>query len=116
MKDERYVANPVFGNGHNRGKVVDLTILNAFTGKELDMGTSFDNFSDTAQHSFTNLGEEILQNRLLLRTVMEKHGLKAFESEWWHYFLADGIGPSYWILLLKTKETPLAHGISTGNN
>jgi D-alanyl-D-alanine dipeptidase len=21
---------------------------------------------------------------------MEKYGFKAFESEWWHYFLADG--------------------------
>ena len=90
VKDERYVANPSKGSGHNRGIAVDLTIINAITGKELDMGTGFDNFTDTAHHSFTHLKEEVLQNRLLLRSVMEKNGFKAFESEWWHYFLIDG--------------------------
>jgi len=90
VKDERYVANPTKGSGHNRGIAVDLTIINTVTGKELDMGTGFDNFTDSAHHSFTGLPEELLQNRILLRTIMEKHGFKAFESEWWHYFFAEG--------------------------
>lgn len=90
VKDERYVANPAKGSGHNRGIAVDLTIINLNTGEELDMGTSFDNFTDTAHHSFTNLPEDVFQNRLLLKSVMEKNGFKALETEWWHYFLADG--------------------------
>lgn len=89
VRDERYVANPAKGSGHNRGIAVDLTIIYLATGKELDMGTDFDNFTDTAHHSYTQLPEEVLQNRLLLRKLMEKHGFKAFESEWWHYFIPD---------------------------
>ncbi len=90
VKDERYVANPSKGSGHNRGIAVDLTIIHLQTGKELDMGTGFDNFTDTAHHVFTQLPEEVLQNRILLKSIMEKNGFRAFESEWWHYFLAEG--------------------------
>jgi D-alanyl-D-alanine dipeptidase len=90
VKDERYVANPAKGSGHNRGIAVDLTIINLKTGEELNMGTGFDNFTDTAHHSFTNLPDEVLQNRLLLESVMVKNGFRALETEWWHYFLANG--------------------------
>lgn len=89
VKDERYVANPAKGSGHNRGISVDLTLINKATGKELDMGTGFDNFTDTAHHTFTNLSAEVVQNRQLLKTVMEKYGFKSLESEWWHYFLPE---------------------------
>lgn len=90
VHDERYVANPAKGSGHNRGIAADLTIINLKTGKELDMGTGFDNFTDTAHQSFTNLPEEILQNRGLLKSTMEKYGFKALDTEWWHFFLNNG--------------------------
>ena len=90
VHDERYVANPAKGSGHNRGVAVDLTIINLKTSEELNMGTGFDNFTDSAHHSFTNLPEEVLQNRNLLKTTMEKHGFKLFETEWWHYFFSGG--------------------------
>jgi zinc D-Ala-D-Ala dipeptidase len=86
VKDERYVANPSKGSGHNRGLAVDLTIIDLATKKELDMGTGFDNFTDTAHHSFTNLAPGILQNRKLLKETMERHGFTALETEWWHYY------------------------------
>ena len=53
------------------------------------MGTGFDNFSDTAHHSFMKLSKEILQNRTLLKFVMEKYGFRAYEKEWWHYSWPD---------------------------
>src|SRR5258706_9070277 len=90
VHDERYVANPAKGSGHNRGIAVDLTIINLKTGDELNMGTGFDNFTDTAHQTFTDLPEEVLQNRYLLRATMEKYGFVAFETEWWHYYLKDG--------------------------
>lgn len=90
VKDERYVANPAKGSGHNRGIAVDLTIIDLQTGRELDMGTGFDNFTDTAHQSFTDLPSTVLENRRLLRTVMEKYGFVALETEWWHYYLRDG--------------------------
>ncbi len=87
IRDERYVANPANGSGHNRGISVDVTIINLATGKELDMGTGYDHFSDTAHHSFTQLPQHVLKNRELLKSTMEKHGFKALETEWWHYHL-----------------------------
>lgn len=90
VKDERYVANPARGSGHNRGVAVDLTLIKLSDNSELPMGTGFDNFSDTAHHSFKALPEDILQNRKLLRTTMEKYGFKALETEWWHYYLPEG--------------------------
>lgn len=89
VKDERYVANPAKASGHNRGIAVDLTIIELATGKELDMGTGFDNFTDTAHHTFTNLSPQVLQNRKLLKETMESNGFVAFASEWWHYSLPD---------------------------
>jgi len=89
VHDERYVANPVNGSGHNRGTTIDLTIINLANGKELDMGTGFDSFSDSAHHSFTSLSPQILANRLLLKQSMEQAGFKLLETEWWHYSWKD---------------------------
>ena len=89
VKDERYAANPATGSGHNRGIAVDLTIVDLKTKKELNMGTGFDNFTDSAHHAFTQFPEEILRNRALLKTTMEQHGFVAFDTEWWHYSLPE---------------------------
>lgn len=87
VRDERYVANPAKGSGHNRGIAVDLTIIDLSSGKELDMGTGFDNFTDSAHHDFNALPASVLQHRRLLRETMEQAGFRALETEWWHYFL-----------------------------
>ena len=89
VKDDRYAADPKKGSGHNRGIAVDLTIIKLDNKEELNMGTGFDNFSDTAHHAFKNLPEAVLQNRLLLKSTMEKHGFKALDTEWWHYYLPN---------------------------
>lgn len=85
VQDERYVAHPSKASGHNRGLAVDLTIIESANGKEWDMGTGFDHFSDTAHHNFQQLPPEILKNRLFLKNIMEQHGFTAYAYEWWHY-------------------------------
>jgi D-alanyl-D-alanine dipeptidase len=89
IKDERYVANPSKGSGHNRGTAVDLTIINLSTGEELNMGTGYDDFSEKAHHSFQLLPEDVIANRNLLRNVMQEAGFVLFETEWWHYSLPN---------------------------
>jgi zinc D-Ala-D-Ala dipeptidase len=101
IKDDRYVADPKKGSGHNRGIAVDLTIVDRTTGKELDMGTGFDNFTDTAHQNFKGLPVEILNNRALLKTVMEKYGFVAFETEWWHFFWNN---PNFELLDIDPKK------------
>src|SRR6185437_12778510 len=85
VKDSRYAADPANGSGHNRGTSVDLTLVNLRTKKELNMGTGFDNFSDSAHQDFTALPAIILQNRNLLKTTMEKYGFISLDTEWWHF-------------------------------
>ncbi len=84
IKDERYVANPKSGSNHNKGLSIDITIVDN-NGKELNMGTGFDNFTDSAHHSFVSLPNVVLTNRKLLKETMEANGFKPLETEWWHY-------------------------------
>ena len=79
-----YVANPKKGSKHNRGAAVDVTLVDSL-GIELDMGTPFDFFGEEAHHTNTNLSDEILNNRKLLKKIMQKHYFKSIYSEWWHY-------------------------------
>ena len=89
VMNEKYVADPKKASGHNRGISVDLTIIYMHNGKELQMPTGFDNFSDTAHHTFMNIPFDALQNRKLLKDVMEKYGFVKFDTEWWHYSWPD---------------------------
>ncbi|WP_372944471.1 M15 family metallopeptidase [Muriicola sp.] len=82
----QYVANPVKGSIHNRGGAVDIT-LESLEGKVLDMGTDFDFFGREAHHDHLDLPPEVLENRALLKGVMEKHGFWSVRTEWWHYNL-----------------------------
>ena len=79
-----YVANPAKGSKHNRGAAVDLTLVDA-QGKELDMGTPFDFFGKKAHHTCKTLPKKVLENRKLLKDVLNKYNFKSIFSEWWHY-------------------------------
>jgi D-alanyl-D-alanine dipeptidase len=100
--DDRYVAHPAKGSGHNRGIAVDLSLIDLRTGKEIDMGTDFDNFTDSAHHTFTKLDEPVLKNRDLLRKEMIQAGFVPLETEWWHYALPNGAG--YPLLNISFKK------------
>jgi D-alanyl-D-alanine dipeptidase len=89
IHDERYVAHPSKGSGHNRGIAVDLTLYDLQTGTQLEMPTDFDDFSDKAHHNFTALSALQIKNRSLLQNTMEKFGFLSFETEWWHYSWPD---------------------------
>ncbi len=81
-----YVADPAKGSIHNRGGAVDLTLIDS-SGKELDMGTSFDHFGPASAHDYSKLSDEVIKNRKYLRKIMQRNGFRTFESEWWHYNL-----------------------------
>ena len=87
VPNPQYVANPVKGSIHNRGGAVDITLV-TLDGSPLDMGTDFDYFGKRAYHDNTELPEEILENRRILKETMEKHGFWSIRTEWWHYNLA----------------------------
>lgn len=76
-------------SGHSRGSTVDLTLLCAATGKELDMGSPFDWFGTESHPDYTALTPEQIANRHILWDAMLRHGFKMIDSEWWHFTLID---------------------------
>lgn len=87
IQDERYVSNPAVNKGrHTRGTAVDLTLVDA-SGKELEMPSDFDDFTEKAHSDYAETSDEAKKNRALLKLVMETHGFKQFEFEWWHFDL-----------------------------
>ncbi len=76
-------------SGHSRGSTVDLTIIELINGAELDMGSSFDFFGRKSHHSYKDITDKQKENRVLLKSIMEKYGFKPYSEEWWHYTLAN---------------------------
>lgn len=69
-------------SGHSRGSTVDLTI------DGLDMGSPWDRFDEISHTASRAVAAEARANRLLLKLVMERHGFKNYDQEWWHYTLS----------------------------
>lgn len=76
-------------SGHSRGSTVDLTLFDMRTGKEVDMGGTFDYFGELSHPDYTDLTEEQYRSRMLLREVMMKHGFMPLPEEWWHFTLEN---------------------------
>jgi D-alanyl-D-alanine dipeptidase len=87
LPDPRYVADPTTGSIHNRGGAVDVSLVDLATGEEVPMPTAFDYFGPEAGHNWTaGLSQEQIQNRALLRDMMEiVGGFSRYDAEWWHY-------------------------------
>lgn len=81
-----YVADPKKGSHHTRGIAIDLTLVDK-NGQEIDMGTPFDDFTETSHHGATNLSYQAAHNRYLLLGLMMSAGFDLNPQEWWHYQL-----------------------------
>jgi len=74
-------------SGHSKGSTLDITIVDNLTCEPLDMGTPYDFFGKESWVKNTNLTAQQLANRMLLQTVMRKHGFRYYPQEWWHFTL-----------------------------
>lgn len=68
---------------HNQGVAVDLTLVDLASGAQLDMGTPFDTFSETAHTA--NARGDVRRHRHTLVRAMEVEGFANYEKEWWHF-------------------------------
>ena len=82
---KEYLANPAKGSRHNRGCAVDLTLFDPKTGKEVEMPSPFDDFTERAHPDYTGGTEGQRAARDLLRSLMESEGFTVYENEWWHF-------------------------------
>ncbi|KAF7764839.1 D-alanyl-D-alanine dipeptidase [Pseudoalteromonas citrea] len=76
-------------SGHSRGSTLDVTLIDARSGVELDMGTSWDYFSPLSWPSSTKVNTQQRANRMLLAKVMLNSGFKGLKEEWWHFTLSN---------------------------
>ena len=81
-----YIASQ---SSHSRGSTVDLTLFDMRTGKEVDMGSPFDMFSEVSHPDYKGITDEQYENRMMLRSLMEKSGFAPIDCEWWHFTLRD---------------------------
>ena len=100
-------------SGHSRGSTIDLTIVpvpvpaqekynpgqplracylpagKRFRDNSIDMGTGFDCFHELSHPGNSKMGSQQRIHRLLLKTLMDKHGFKNYDQEWWHFTLRN---------------------------
>jgi D-alanyl-D-alanine dipeptidase len=105
-------------SGHSRGSTIDLTLVptpappqrvfqkgdrqracfrpfrQRFDDNSLDMGTNYDCFDPLSRTAHPKAPPEARKNRLLLKTVLEKHGFENLPEEWWHYTLKNEPHPN----------------------
>ena len=76
-------------SGHSRGSTVDLTLLDMRTGREIDMGSPFDLFSEVSHPDYRGITDEQYANRMMLQHVMVRCGFRPLDCEWWHFTLEN---------------------------
>ena len=84
--EKGYIAKK---SSHSRGSTVDLTLLDMATGKELDMGSPFDLFSEKSHPDYRGITEEQYRNRMTLSNAMLRNGFLPIDCEWWHFTLEN---------------------------
>lgn len=86
-----YFADPAKGSVHSFGFAIDVGLLDR-AGRELDMGTPFDDLTPLAEpqreEEFLKNGQlstTQVENRKILRKVMSQSGFIPLPHEWWHF-------------------------------
>ena len=75
-------------SSHTRGSTVDLTIIKK-DGSFVDMGGTFDLFSEISHPDYKKITRAQKRNRAILRDAMFKAGFDGIDSEWWHFTLKN---------------------------
>jgi len=88
-EQHHFVADPAQGSRHNRGCAVDLTLVDLRTGREPDMPSLYDEFSERAYPTYAGGSADARAHRDLLRRRMEAEGFTVYEYEWWHFDYRD---------------------------
>ena len=102
--DPDFLADPRKGSPHSRGVAVDLTLVDG-KGKELEMGTAFDDFTPLSHHANTRIPLPAQQNRFTLLGLMSAAGWDFYSKEWWHYQLFNS--RDYPLIKDRELEVPM---------
>ena len=84
-----FVANPQKGSRHNRACAADISLFDLNTGREVQMPSGYDEFTERAFSDYAGGGAEATANRAILREAMEAVGFTVLPQEWWHFDYKD---------------------------
>lgn len=76
-------------SGHSRGSTVDVTLFDMQLQRDADMGSTYDLLGEPSHYAYTELTDEQIRHRRLLREVMSRHGFRPIACEWWHFTLRN---------------------------
>lgn len=85
--DPAFISDPRRGSPHSMGAAIDLTLVDTASGRDLDMGTGFDDLRPVSFHGDTSVSAAAQRNRVVLLGIMTSAGFDFFRNEWWHYQL-----------------------------
>jgi D-alanyl-D-alanine dipeptidase len=68
---------------------VDLSLYDLKTGKETDMPSPYDDFTEKAAPGYSGGTASQRRSRDLLRAAMEAEGFTVDSGEWWHFDYKD---------------------------
>ena len=91
-------------SGHSRGSTVDLTLFDMATQQDVDMGGTFDFFGELSHPDYSGVSEVQHANRMLLQSLMVKHGFRPLETEWWHFILDNEPWPDTYFTFSVRNE------------
>lgn len=69
---------------HNNGMCVDVTLVDR-QGREIEMPSEFDDFTEKASPTSETMTEEARKNINYLIEIMEGLGFQNHGKEWWHF-------------------------------
>lgn len=89
------VANPTEGvGGHQTGGAIDITLVDK-NGKELDMGSKYEEHIEQTKSYSKELSEEQARNRKYLFDKMKELDFINYPTEWWHFSYGDKMWAAY---------------------
>lgn len=85
FRDDKYVADPrKKWSKHCYGRAIDVTLTD-LSGQELEMPSTFDDFSKKAAAAYTGTDPAVRHRTALLQKAMTAAGFSIYADEWWHF-------------------------------
>ena len=121
LEEPNRMVSPPGSGAHPRGMAIDVCVLDS-QGREVDMGTPFDDMDEKSYRSCDTLPEKVLENRRLLEEAFNQSAktlgfeLLPLPSEWWDFRFPPHISDQY--LPLSDRDLPpqmqMTNKIDTG--
>ncbi|MEZ6089578.1 MAG: M15 family metallopeptidase [Pirellulaceae bacterium] len=99
------IANIPKVGTHMSGSAVDISVIDRDNGNEVWRGNSYLEMSERTPMRSPFIDADVLENRLEITSMMEKHGFIHFPYEFWHYNKGDAMGH-----LLTGQPAPARYG------